>query len=376
MAIKRWFQAVWVALFLSVVGLPVFASQGGGVHFGDYTLAAGDSISDDLIVFGSATLESGSSMTGDLACFGPVTIAEDATLDGDLSAFGEADIAGTVQGNAFVAGAVTLRETARIEGDLSAAGTLQQEEGSIVEGDITPYEDSDFSWDFPFTGPVVPPAPQTHWGFGPAPWVKLGQNVATLVVLALFAILVASLWPRHMQRAANTIAEAPWISMGIGALALLVAAIVMAILFVSICLALFGFVGVAIAVVVVAFGWVSIGFFIGEHILKSLFHQDAPTVVLSALTGTVALTLLAQLVSLNCIGGLLVWPLFALAAGAAVLTRMGTMPYAVRGNAVAMPLTPPQSAAPQSAAPQPPMAEAPEEDAEEELPSPEGDIAL
>ncbi len=367
MNIKRWFLVAALVLMLSLVGLPVAAAQGGGVHFGDYVLAVGDSVSGDLTVFGSVTLKSESSLNGDLTVFGPLYMETGAVVDGDVTVLGEANIAGVIDGSAFVAGATVLRETARIEGDLSIAGALEQHPGAIIKGTFTPADSRGFNWDAPFTGPVFIPGRQARWVFNPTPLINLMNAVATLVIMALFSMLLASVWPKHLERAANTVIDAPWISMGMGFLALVVGAVIVAILIVTICLALFGFVGIAIGMLALAFGWVAMGLVVGERMLKSLFKQPTPSIVLSALVGTLTITLLAQLVSaFSCLGGLLL-PLYALAVGVVLLTRFGTMPYAVRGSAVVMP------SAPVPVAPVAPIEPVTTFDFADELSSPDGE---
>ena len=131
------------ALLLALLALPILASpevqEGGGVHFGVYTLQPGNRVNGDLVVIGGPVeLGAGSVLGGDLTVFGPFTMETDAVLEGQLVVMGSADVSCMVEGDLFTAGSLMLRETAYIEGDVAAAGSVDQAPGAVIEGEFAP----------------------------------------------------------------------------------------------------------------------------------------------------------------------------------------------------------------------------------------------
>lgn len=372
---KRTLFAWMLALALLTVAVPVLGAQGGGggIHFGPYTLTTGDRVTGDLVVFGPATLERDATFNGNLTAFGAALLGERATVRGDLNVFGAADIAGTVRGNVFAAGDLRLRATARVEGNVAVAGALRRDEGAVIEGEIQRVEGNrGFRWTFPFEfRPIFPenefqpplaPVRPFHSLLLDALW-RLLRGFLTILVLGLFALLVMSLWPRHVERVAETIINVPLPSFGVGLLSFIGAAVLLVILTVTICLSPLAFIGGIIVGLGMILGWVALGWVLGERILRGLFRLEKVTPAMEAVVGTVLLTTLAVLVQLawNCLAAIMVWPLLALVTGAVVLTQFGTVPYAATGNVrppVVPPPVPPRRPVPpvSPAAPPPPAA--------------------
>lgn len=331
--LKRIVVALLLAVVVSTFALPTLAAQGGGgVHFGPYSLSSSDMVTGDLVVFGPVTLGEDSMFDGDLVAFGEVNVSEGAEVTGDLVCFGAANVSGNVEGSVFAAGAIDLAETADVEGDVAALGAINQAEGATVEGDIAPYEDGDFNWDVPVFPPFVfmPSGPRPMWQG--ALW-KLVRAAATVVVLALFALLIAAIWPKQMDRVGKVIVEEPLPSFGVGVLTLLIAFVGIFILVLTICLSPIAFIAGIVVGIGVVLGWVALGAVLGERILRDLFRARNITPLGSAVLGTTLITLLAVMLDLisGCLYTLLIIPLFALVGGAVTLTRFGTMPYASRG---------------------------------------------
>ncbi len=378
---KRWIFGIMVVMFLAVVALPIQAApvgQGeGGVHFGPYTLAAGSTVSGDLTVFGGpALLKKGSSFNGDLTVFGTAEVQNGATLNGTLVVFGSATVAGTIDGDVFVAGAVTLEETAHVSGDVSATGTINQRAGAVVEGDISPMSEEDFPFDrnlpIEVPSPWVKPRVQVH---SRPLWLRVLWNVvravASVVGLSLLALLVTSVWPVQVERVGRVIEEAALTSFGMGLLALVVALIVLTLLLVTICLSPVAILGWLVIGVGVLLGWIALGLILGKRILGGVFNQPAPQPTLAAVVGTAILTLLAALARIFWpFYSILLFVLVPLAGGAVVLTRFGMMPYATQGGGSFPPRAPkpPRPAGPivpaPLSAPQPQTPLTPEEDTE------------
>ena len=341
-----------IMLMGSLVALPVLAapvSQEGGVRFGAYTLESGGRATGDLVVFGGPVrLASMSSFRGDLTVFGPVTIEEGADLDGQLIVLGNADLAGTVDGNVFAVDGIVLRSTARIHGDVTVVGTLDRQPGALIDGELrsATQEEAMRWWSFPRGPEVVVPVPRT------APRATLGARVASLiwravralasvVVMGLLATVVASLWPVPLERVGRVIEEAPLVSFGVGFLALLVAALGAALLAITICLSPFAVVGLVVVGVGLLAGWVGLGMVLGRKVLGALFSDSAPTPVVAALVGTTLLTLLLAFSRVfGALHALFLIVLLPPAAGAVLLTRFGSQPYATRQGVSSRPTRP------------------------------------
>ncbi|HQE91183.1 MAG TPA: polymer-forming cytoskeletal protein [Anaerolineae bacterium] len=346
---KRLIFTVILAMFLAAVAWPVQAAPGGqgdgGVHFGPYTLAAGSSVSGDLTVFGGpVTLKDGSSFNGDLTVFGATNVQEGAHLDGTLVVFGAATIAGNIDGDVFVTGAVTLEETAYVSGDVSATGAIDQRDGAVVEGDVSPLTKEDFNQNFPIKvpKPFVNPQVQVHTRPG---WFQvlwgIVKGVASVVALSLLALVIVSVWPQQTERAGRAVEEAALTSFGTGLLLLIAAIIVLTLLTITICLSPIAFLGWLVIGVGVLLGWVALGLILGKRVLSGVFNQPQPQAVSSAVLGTALMSLVLALARVSWpIYSILLFVLMPLAAGAVVLTRFGTRPYATRGQSSATPRAP------------------------------------
>ena len=352
---RKWILSLIVSVLLATLALPAAAAPGpqgeGGVHFGPYTLAAGDTVSGDLTVFGGpVTLKDDASFNGDLTVFGPAEIEEGALVYGNLVVMGEADIAGTVDGDVFTAGTLTLRETASIDGNVSAVGAVNRAEGAIIKGDIVPVTESDF--EFGRTFPIDINVPNVSRG---PKWLDIVWNitraVASVVVLTLLALMIVSVWPENTERVGRAVEEAPLTAFGMGLLVFLGAAMVLGILLITICLSPFAVLGGLAVGVGVLLGWVALGLILGKRILTGLFDQPQPKPLSAAVLGTLLLTSVLALTRVFWpLYGVLMFVLMPLAAGAIVLTRFGTQPYATHG-AVPTPVSAP-------VLPKPPIPEA------------------
>jgi cytoskeletal protein CcmA (bactofilin family) len=342
---RKWILGLIVSVLLATLALPAVAAPGpqgeGGVHFGPYTLDTGDTVSGDLTVFGGpVTLKNDATFNGDLTVFGPVEVKEGALVDGNLVVMGEADIAGTVDGDVFSAGALTLREDASVNGNVSAVGAINQAEGAVIRGDIIPVTENDF--EFGRTLPIDINVPAASRG---PKWVdilwSIAKAVASVVVLTLLAMMIVSVWPENTERVGRAIEEAPLTTFGMGLLVFLGAAVVLTILAITICLSPFAILGGLAVGVGVLVGWVALGLILGKRILTGLFDQPHPKTLVAAVLGTLLLTSVLALTRVFWpLYGILMFVLLPLAAGAIVLTRFGTQPYATHGSALTPVSTP------------------------------------
>lgn len=386
---KLIWRTTLLALVLLLVAVPVSAApaaqQGGGIHFGPYTLPSGDRVDGDLVVFGGpVSMGENSELRGDLTVFGPLTMDTDAVVAGQLVVMGAADIDGRIEGDVFAAGMLSLGENAYIEGDVATAGSMSRDSGAVVEGEVAAVDEGD--WDIRVPGPFVFPR---GWGrtveIGRTPrWVSafwnLVRGIAGVVLISLLALILTSLWPTQIERVGRVVEEAPLTAFGVGLLTLILATLAAVLLAITICLSPFAFVGAIIVGVGVLLGWVALGMILGQRVLTGLFKQTAPSPVVAAIVGTaVASFILALSRAFGLLHTLLLFLLVPPAAGAVLLTRFGTVPYATRGGDTTMGRRPPPGPAggssggppAQPPAPRPPAPRPADAEVERELVLPE-----
>lgn len=301
---------------------------GGGVTVWneDYTLATGKVLEGDLLVFnGNATLEADSRVQGSVVVFN-----------------GNAEVDGVIEQDLVVTnGRISLNENAWVRGDVVCSFNckLEQDPEARVDGQV-------ITGLFRFPGMRLPgldvmpemPAPVLPrvWTFEIAPHrllgavFRIGQAFLTVIVVTLIAGLLALLWPNQVVQVEKAVLEAPLVSLGVGVLAALVAAIVMVALILTICLPPLIFLALVAAGL---FGWVSIGTLVGERLLRALNVRSIVPVWAAAL-GTLVLSIvtagLSAIPCVNVIGWLLIIMVGCLGLGAVVLTRWGTHVYRVQ----------------------------------------------
>ncbi len=330
---KRIGLIMLLAMLLSIFALPVAAApepgDGGGFYFGPYTINSGDTTTGDLTVFGTVTMEDGATLDGTLTVFGALEMGDETNVTNDVTVFGSADISGLVDGDLFVAGETHLNDGARITGDVSTSNLIQDENVEI-EGEIKPYEEPQSIQ----IGPLGfnPQAPQE-----PPLWAKIlmgiGQSIFLMFVTGLFALVPASFWPQPTQRIGRAVVEAPMASFVIGLIALCGIPVILALMAATLCLIPPAAIGFLLFLAGLALGIFGIGAILGERILP-LFHIT-PNLVTSTVCGSVILVAAPLLIgifpNLECVSWALMLLILMPAAGAVILTRFGTMPYATRG---------------------------------------------
>lgn len=315
------------------------------VFGGDFTVKSGDTLDEGLVVFGgSVVIERGATITGDVAVMG-------GNLQGD----------GLVEGNVLVMGGnVALGDTAVIEGDvIHLGGTFERAPEAQIQGDVVAElpKGADFPlkgpWIFPFFGKgsidnldtgYIPPIWDGLWFL----WVPFA-----MLTMAALSMMIVMFWPRPIERIAKAAVTQPLISGGMGLLTFIVlpfAIIIMVVLCVTI---------VAIPVVIVVLGlatllgWTAIGLELGKRVASALKQDWHPA--LAAGVGVLLLTLVAAGIEqasqvmpwLCCIGWAIPTVIAAVALGAALLTRFGTVEYPLPGAVVIeAPVTPAPEAEP------------------------------
>jgi hypothetical protein len=305
----RWvtFLLLLPALLLGIGGeaLPWFAptALAAGKHLEN---TSGDCKERHQPSFGGTiVVDTGEVVCGDLTSFGG-TVAINGEVRGDVVSFGgEVVIAGTVDGNVDIyGGTVTLQNGSDVRGDLNlyaggwARGDSAQLNGALIDH-TRRIEQLFFS------------SSEFHFPFWP---------ILTWVVLGL---LLTWLLPEHVMFVRTTVASRPRRSLLIGLLSALLAlpvVVVLVALILTIPVAIIVALGLIIAW---AFGTVSIGWLVGEHVL----HMIAPQHNTRPFQVAVGLTVLVLAGSLPYIGYWISIGAGLLGLGAVFLSRFGTRLY-------------------------------------------------
>ena len=333
---KTIFKIASVLLLVILLFLPLQyagATNGsleGQVIFGQsYTLKSGDSMNGDLLVFGgSATIEEGATVNGSTVLFG-----------------GNLTVNGSVNGDVVVTGGlVTLGSAAHITGNLTTvAASLNRAEGSHVDGQVF---NTATSWVgtgdnstrpvLPVVTPPVPAIPPIKFEFQPL--LSVMNAFGQAFGLAVLAMLVMLFLASHADRVAHAIIAQPLTAGGLGLLTVIVAPIAVVLTAVTIILIPVAIIIVFALIVAGVFGWISIGYEIGQRFTKAIHQNWHPA--FSAGLGVFALTLVAKALTaipvLNCVGWLVPFVLGLAALGAVMMTRFGIQMVAAPGEAISI----------------------------------------
>jgi cytoskeletal protein CcmA (bactofilin family) len=286
------------------------------------------------VIFGqSFTLKSGETMNGDLVVFGgSATIEQDAVVNGSTVLFGgNLTINGSVNGDVAIAGGtVTLGPSASITGNLTTIGaSLDRADGSVVEGQIyntaTSWIGNGENSTIPKpVAPAVPTVPSINLGF--KPFISIMNGFGQALGLGILAMLLMLFLAPHADKVAHAVMAQPLTAGGLGLLTLIVSPIAIVLCVVTLILIPVAPILIVALVAAGVFGWISIGYEIGQHFTNSI-HQDWHP-AFSAGLGTFALTLVAEILTgipvLNCVGWLVPFLLSMAALGAVLMTRFGT----------------------------------------------------
>ncbi len=325
-------------LTLLLIGLillpitPVWASDGppedGIVIWNeDYTLEDGETLEGDLVVFnGDATIEEGGYVEGSVIVWN-----------------GSAQVEGTVEGDVVASnGDIYLGDNAQVEGQVVCSWDcdLEQEEGARVGGGVSegvplPHLQFQHRDDVPIPVPTLPnfwisgPGQVVHWA------LKLIRTLASILVVAVVAGLVALIWPNQTAQVGRTLLSSPWPSLGVGLLTATLAVVLIIFLAITICLSPLAALAALILGAAGLFGWIAVGALLGERLLIALKAREIVPLWAAGL-GTLVITVVsAGLDAAFCLaplGWLLTIILGCMGLGAVVLTRFGTTAYAVTAS--------------------------------------------
>lgn len=333
---RKLMNAAWVLALVFLWATPAFAQEGreqpGQVIFGsNRNLEAGDIIQGDLVIFGgNLRMAAGSRIEGDAVIFG-----------------GNGDIDGEIRGDlAVIGGNVRLGSSARVDGDVAAiGGKLDRDENAYVGGDLVETTDLDLSRIPlpPFR--VVTPPPDWDRGFRFEPMnqffrIVMGfvQALVVALVIAAIGLLTVLFLPEHSQTIGQAVRQAAPASFGFGLLTLIVGVAGITLLVITCCLAPVGVLAALALVLTTLYGWIVIGYLLGERMVRAIQSGKEATPAVAAPVGVFTVTLVQQgliaMGNIPCLGFLFwllgagLWLLVASTGlGAVILTRFGTQSY-------------------------------------------------
>jgi hypothetical protein len=302
----------------------------GQVIFGQsYTLKTGEILTGDLLVFGgTATIEEGAIVNGNIVLFGS-TLVENGEVSGDVAVTG---------------GSISIGSSAHIHGNLTTIGaSLERVEGAQIDGQITntatSWVGSGTNGSNPVT-PSTPVVPNVHINFDP--FGPLFNAFGQALGLAVLAMLVMLFLAPHADRVAHAVIAQPLTAGGLGLLTVIVAPITLLLLTITIILIPVAAIAVIALFVVAAFGWIAIGYEIGQRFTSAIHQNWHPA--FSAGLGVFALTLVANALTgipvLNCVGWLVPFLLGLAGLGAVIMTRFGTQMVVAPSAGISAPLAP------------------------------------
>lgn len=283
---------------------------------GNFTLPAGETHEGSLMVFGgNVSLEEGSRVTQDVVVLGG-NLTSEGEIDGSLISLG---------GNS------TLGALARVGGDMiMIGGNLVRDPGAQIAGQIFTENDIPLRVALPrFRLPNLrPDSIFADVGFS----LMSGLWFLFRVFLtAALAVVVVMLFPRPTERTAHAITTQPLIAGLIGiltAVVLPVILVVMAITLILIPVSLFGLLALFI---LGFFGWVALGYVLGERMMHTFKQTWAPPV--AAGVGTFVLSFVSWMIDavIPCVGWMVPWFVAFIGLGAVLMTRIGTQYYQQSG---------------------------------------------
>ena len=298
-----------------------------------YRLESGDELMGNLAVIGgTATLDEGSTMTGDVILIGG-TLTVNGTVNGDFIAIG---------------GAVNIEDTADINGNISLIGaTIKKSPLAEINGEIT--EQSPKFFDFNLSDPKAINFPFTA---KTSLLTRMLQASLQALAMAALAVILGLLLPQQIKRVADTISKEPLVTGGVGLLSVVVAPILLVLLTITIILIPVTILGTLLVGLAVLFGWIAIGFEIGQRLailFKTTWHPS-----ISAGIGVLLLGLVTGFATLiPCIGWLIGVIVAILGLGAVVISRFGSSKYANKLAQAVVPSSPLPATPP--SAPEPPQ---------------------
>lgn len=287
------------------------------------SLPSGSNTSDlsGGIVFGqNYTVESGQTVTGGLVVVaGNLEIKAGGTVNGDVAVmFGNLTHAGTVTDNVVIAGSqATFEAGSSIGGKLlTFAGTLTSSDKVQVQNGIQQFNSPN-----DFTKPT-----NEITFFESNPLLDALFAFLRSVGMALLGLVAVLLGQKYVQNAAMTARTQPWLSGGMGLMALLATPVIFLILIITILLIPAAFLFGLLLFFAIMLGWIAVGYDLGQRLEKALKVNLADAV--STAIGIFILGIITWLLGyICCIGWLVSLAITSLGLGSIILSRFGTRVY-------------------------------------------------
>ena len=320
----------------------------------DRIIAAGETVHEDLVIWGgSLIVEEDATVDGDVSVFGGTAVL-DGHVEGDVVIFGgTASLSGTVDGNLVLfGGTLTAGTSADVDGDcLLIGGTLGGDSADSINcsavGEIPAFAIPSFAQ--AVTAPDAPERPSAPRVFGGRSFFgTVSAAAGQSLLFGILALAAAVILPNHLGQVSKTLKDKPAASGAVGFLTLIAsvsAIVLLSFLSAILMLVCIGFLGIPVVIALsvalgaaLLLGWIAAGAWLGGRLASWLKLQNQSLMVTTAL-GTAVLTLVAALLSAFpfLLGGWL-WSLLAFLVacaglGAVALTRFGSRPYPVNGQA-------------------------------------------
>ena len=329
---KTLMKAIPLLLVLVLLlGMPVAVlaqtpPPGGETYSGDhlvlgdnYTLSSGQVLNGSLVIIGgNATIETDAKVNGDIALLG-----------GNLNFAGE--VSGTISS---LGGNVNLLSGAIVRGDIdSMGGNVSGTDQARIFGQVSTMSPRAlmFNFDRFRIGTDNLPTPNPVRTFGRVVGDVL-SNILQILAVAVLALVVALLLPKPLPRVAQPVSDHTLLSGGVGLLTMQVFPLALLIMMITIILIPVALIAILVAGIAFLFGWIAVGYVIGNRMAVLLKTEWADAV--SAGLGTLVLGTIVWLLGyLFCLGGLVTLLAGSIGLGAIILSRFGTTTYTPGGSA-------------------------------------------
>ncbi len=340
-----------LALLIMLLVAGCASSSSNGDRFvmgGTFRLGENETVDGDLSIFGGAvSLDKGSIVNGSVVLIGG-TVNVDGMVNGDINGLG---------------GAITLGDTAVVQGDVSTFGaSVNKSKSAVVQGSVLSQSEN---------GVQLPDVPRVAVPALFRPFSDAMGSLVRTLVISLLAVLVVIFIPNRTRNVSKAINDSPVSAGAIGLLTMIIfpfVAIILAITIILIPLSLFAILIFGLGLI---FGWIAIGYELGERLAALVKGTWAPAV--SAGVGTFVLTVVASLSNaIPCVGWVIPALIVLVATGGVVISAFGTRSIGgSSGGQTILIETPP----PPPASPVPPTADVDQPAATASATAPEPSVA-
>ena len=304
----RWSVLIALALILGITAPAVHAKSAADdkiIWGGTYELSPGNVLDGNLrVVDGDATIARGARVQGNASVLGG-RLRIEGVLEGDLSVIaGTATIDGTVYGDVQVLGGiVNLGPRAVVMGKVQRVGGILNRDPAAQVG-----QESNL--------PLRPSRPRPsfvwprgiHFDASTTHQFSLIHFITDVLLALLQAVLLAMLagviflFPeKFARRTVERLESQPLMVAGLGLIAVALLPVILIIFIATLILIPLAVVVAVVAGVIALYGWLVLGWYVGERLMQAL--QQAWHPAISAALGTFLLTLLAAGMNIvPCIG--------------------------------------------------------------------------